>query len=295
MKKIILLTAFILLAMPFLVKADIIEPNSHSVARCAKIVNLDQFPNLKLFGVYTEVTGGQNEQEYQIEQNKCLYKGYKFNTLDIFWQADNGPRKKVDFAIDTYGGQVPDSNNLIAETIDYKISWQGGDNPVVLKEAGRLERFKDGTASQIYLNSDATGIGWSNIIKTGKYFILSLVVTILIELSLLFWLIRKKYKINSQDLSRRKIIITGIVASGLTLALIWYIWPLLVTIITMGFDQFRSVHYDLFYNLGEILVIFIEALIYWLIFRIKYRSALFISFVCNLASYLIGIIIFLLI
>ena len=64
--------------------ADVIPENSHSLSRCVKFVNLNDFSDVVLIGFYTGPMVDTYEA-YQIENDKCLGKGYKFNTLYIYW------------------------------------------------------------------------------------------------------------------------------------------------------------------------------------------------------------------
>lgn len=91
MKKIIgliLPTAMILTLAPSMALADIPMSNSHLIDKCVEIANLDQFPDMVLVGYVTGPELGETTNKYnafQIENNKCLDKGYKFNSLDVYW------------------------------------------------------------------------------------------------------------------------------------------------------------------------------------------------------------------
>jgi len=84
MKKITIL-GLILLGLgfsPLLASADVIMPGTHPLDRCAKIVNLDKYPNISLIA---RITGPMvSDSEFSlIENDKCLSKGYKFNSLQV--------------------------------------------------------------------------------------------------------------------------------------------------------------------------------------------------------------------
>jgi len=85
LRAIFLLTSLIL--APTLVSADLMSHDEHRVRRCIKIVNLDKFPDLALVGFYAGVGGNKDKkyEAYQIKNDECLTKGYKFNKLDIYW------------------------------------------------------------------------------------------------------------------------------------------------------------------------------------------------------------------
>jgi hypothetical protein len=108
-------------------------------------------------------------------------------------------------------------------------------------------------------------------------FLKALVQTILIETVVLFLLVKLVYK--SLKIKNRLLVLTGIVASFSTLPYVWFILPL--------FIQTR-VYYIL---ISEISVVLIEWLIIQGFLKISYKKALFISFICNMASFLIGLLI----
>lgn len=84
MKKITIL-GLILLGLGFsalLVSADEFPPNTHLMDRCAKIINLDKYPDISLVA---HITGPMVDSSgfSLIENGKCLSKGYKFNSLQV--------------------------------------------------------------------------------------------------------------------------------------------------------------------------------------------------------------------
>jgi len=87
MKKITFFGLFVLLGVlfsPLLAKADVVMPNFHQVGGCAKIVNLDKFTDVVLIGYITGPMVSKYEA-YQIKNNECLTRGYKFNSLSVYW------------------------------------------------------------------------------------------------------------------------------------------------------------------------------------------------------------------
>lgn len=85
MKKLFIYTLFSLafvLLFSSTVSADVIPPNSHSLDRCVKIVNLGEFPEMYLIGY---ITGPmvKGHETYIVEKDKCLSMGYKFNQLKV--------------------------------------------------------------------------------------------------------------------------------------------------------------------------------------------------------------------
>ena len=108
-------------------------------------------------------------------------------------------------------------------------------------------------------------------------FLISLIVTLIIEVPILFFMLRFFYK--NKKISLRKIISIGIVASALTLPYLWFV-----------LSPFILLNYYLY--VGEILVFLVEALVYYQFLELKFRRALVLSFVCNLISFIVGLIIF---
>lgn len=138
MKKLIIYTLFSL-AFMFLfsstVSADVIPPNSHSLDRCVKIVNLDKFPDIYLIGYITGPMVDGHEA-YIVKNGECLSMGYKFNQLTVLavkksyidsiginnLQISDKNIFTSDERMDPYGGYVDQSNPLIKEDIEYSIA-----------------------------------------------------------------------------------------------------------------------------------------------------------------------------
>ncbi|MDD5189880.1 MAG: hypothetical protein PHE50_02425, partial [Dehalococcoidales bacterium] len=140
MKKIavyaLLLLGFILL-FPLAVSADVILPNTHAVERSIVFVNLGEYPTIVLFGNVTSPVGNHVET-FQVENNKPLYKGYKFNKLLIYWntieKVDLGSRLNFDnfvAEIQSESYYVDDINPLMREEIQDSIAGFNGGKLVV--------------------------------------------------------------------------------------------------------------------------------------------------------------------
>ena len=103
----------------------------------------------------------------------------------------------------------------------------------------------------------------------------SLVFTSIIEVPLVFFLVRFVFKYNKKKLSTAFILFTSLIASALTLPYIWfYMHPYL--------DARLYVLY------AEIIVFIAESIIYHQILRIKLWQAIVISLVANITSYFLG-------
>ncbi len=108
-------------------------------------------------------------------------------------------------------------------------------------------------------------------------FVLSFVLTLIIEIPILFVFYKTIFKLKKQ--SFLNLFGIGFLASALTLPYLWFVLPLYI----------NTIYYI---YLGELLVFLIEALIYYWLIDIKLSKALIISFVANLISFGIGVLIF---
>jgi hypothetical protein len=107
-------------------------------------------------------------------------------------------------------------------------------------------------------------------------FLISLLVTLIIEVPILLFILKFLYK-NRKSL--QKIISVGLVASTLTLPYLWFVFP-----------PYILSNYYIY--VGEFLVILFESLIYMQFLELKFSKAFLISLICNVVSFLIGVIIF---
>lgn len=163
--------------------ADVLPENSHPLNRCVKFVNLNNFSDVVLIGYYTGPTIGWGA--YQIENDKCLDKGYKFNTLYIYWTTkekfhsinlvdlklvskkvawgggvdDKGNTVYYDIYspadlilllddIDPYGGYVNENNPLINETIEYSVAGYS-DGKLIVYKSKRSYEYNNGQSTKV--------------------------------------------------------------------------------------------------------------------------------------------------
>ncbi|MCX6737092.1 MAG: hypothetical protein NTW73_03355, partial [Candidatus Parcubacteria bacterium] len=155
MKKLIVSTLFSL-AFVFLflspVLADVVPGNSHPLNLCVKFVNLNEFPNIVLIGYYTGPMVDKYEL-YQVKNNECLTKGYKFNKLSIYWNTKD-KLNSIDTNnllledVEPYGGYVDQSNPLIKEDIEYSIAGFSG-NKLVIYKSKQISEYNNGTAKKV--------------------------------------------------------------------------------------------------------------------------------------------------
>jgi len=111
------------------------------------------------------------------------------------------------------------------------------------------------------------------------FFLFAAIVTIITELLVLLLLFNPVCGIPLRD-KILKLIPACVLGTGFTIFMLWWVFPgLLHTYakVTMG---------------GEIFALIIEAIIYWVVLRIKFKFAFILSFAANLSSYLLGVWLF---
>ena len=111
-----------------------------------------------------------------------------------------------------------------------------------------------------------------------QYFLIHLLFTIIVETCFLFFIIRFLFKINNKKIKSSLLLFAGFISSFLTLPYLWFVLPIFL----------KS-----FYSLavvGEILVVIIEAIMYKFIIRLNLKKAFVVSIACNLASFLLGLL-----
>ena len=137
MKKLtVFIFIFFLLCLSKIV-GDEIPYDHHPVKRVVTITNIYSYSNLVIIGYITGFVLRDNYIVYIVKNNEPLYKGYKFNNLELFaieWSdlVRAGGINKMDFKkisqrktpaeiIDPHGGVVPNDNPLKSEHYYYRI------------------------------------------------------------------------------------------------------------------------------------------------------------------------------
>jgi hypothetical protein len=106
-------------------------------------------------------------------------------------------------------------------------------------------------------------------------FLKSLILTILIEMSVLIIFIR--FVIKKKEISLPRLLFTGFIASFATLPYLWYIFPTYI-------DQ-----KGWYIIVSESFAVLIESFIILAILRISYLKAFLCSIACNMISFVIGL------
>lgn len=106
-------------------------------------------------------------------------------------------------------------------------------------------------------------------------FVQAFSLTFIIETAILYLLLRDSQKTE-------KIIFNSFVANALTHPLVWFVFPSLA--FSLGFG------YLLQTVISELFAFFVEALVFILLFKMAPRQAAFVSFICNVVSFLVGLL-----
>ena len=110
-------------------------------------------------------------------------------------------------------------------------------------------------------------------------FLKALSMTVAIETTVLFLAIRYAFRIPAAGLSNALLAFAGLFCSATTLPYLWFVLPAFVkTHVLLGL-------------VGEPLIVLVEAVFYYFVLRIGVKRSLLLSLVCNLASFLSGLLI----
>lgn len=107
-------------------------------------------------------------------------------------------------------------------------------------------------------------------------FLISLFLTLIIEIPILFVLVKYAFKENIEN---SKILFIGFLASFSTLPYLWFVFQPLINTLQ-------------YIYIGEIFVLLVEAVVYNQLLDIKIQRALLISFIANLVSFGFGLFVF---
>ena len=293
--------------------ADIIPDNAHYLNKCVMLENVE----IDNYRVIARASANllYNHEFYELKTGECIapnpswgpqnyyvnlyFLDKSFNIKDV--TLDNIKNKGIlIWELDVRWWYVNNSNPKTYEKKRYKISKNWGKYRLQLI---KTEDSQEGINNYPNISSDWFDINMP-IIPRNKYvhFFLARIVTVLIETILLFFIariFRKKSKI-----SYWWIIKTWVIASTVTLPLLWFVLPLFINdygtsvieawyIITWNnYNDVRINNHIVFTIVWEALVTLIEIFIikYWL--KISRWKAILASIICNLCSYLIWLLVF---
>jgi hypothetical protein len=110
-------------------------------------------------------------------------------------------------------------------------------------------------------------------------FLKALGLAVAIETAVLFLAIRYAFGIGRRVLPNALLAFAGILCSSTTLPYLWFVLPVfLKTRLVLGL-------------VGEPAIVLVEAVFYYFVLRIGVKRSLLVSFVCNLASFMGGMLI----
>jgi len=109
-------------------------------------------------------------------------------------------------------------------------------------------------------------------------FLISLAFTLFIEIITIYLLIKCFCGYDGAKISNSLLFFTGFLSSFATLPYLWFIVPLFIK---------TRIQYILF---GESFVIIFESLIIFFLLRVNLKKSLSISFICNILSFVMGLI-----
>jgi hypothetical protein len=109
-------------------------------------------------------------------------------------------------------------------------------------------------------------------------FLKALLLTDAIETAALLLTIRLWFRIGRRELPNSRLLFAGVFCSATTLPYLWFVLPWFIA------------HRGVFLAVGEPLVFLVEAVFYYFVLKIGMKRSLALSLVCNLASFLIGLL-----
>lgn len=303
MKKILFLT--ILFAFSKASYGDIIPDHSHSIHKCVKIVNAQDFPGISLIAVIRH-PGSEILNAQLLDPSACIEKGYKFNILRLFavkssYIAD----KKLDsinwlkdknclhanIYIESDGGYADNATPVSSIDEFYKIEGIT-DTSIILYKCKEVIKFNNGRP--VSINTYAYKAGMTALdqqnstpddpFATDNYFastaidfLKALLLTVLIETLVPFLFFKTKFR--SLPIKNKLLLFTGFLASFATLPYVWFVLPVFIQ------PTFTYV------LVSELSVTLIESLIICSLLKVGYNRSMLISVACNLASFLAGLLI----
>ena len=112
-----------------------------------------------------------------------------------------------------------------------------------------------------------------------QLFLCALFFTVAVETAVLFLCVRHLFKMKRKDAPDVLLLFCGMALSFATLPYVWFIFPMFASGAT-------------YMAAAEIFAFVAEAVGYKFILRVGWKRAAALSFICNAASFLIGLLIF---
>ena len=282
MKKILGILIMSLFVFWFWIYADVMPENSHWVSKCVSFQNTE-IDDYRLVVVNKTV---MDEEIYEPQAEKCLRGHYQFGASNQYLVEKSIPLDELN------------SFNIEEQA---KAKWELGVNGYYVDNSDPLNRVRKQFK---IINKDGwyeletvidTQENWSDdeeILQSSPWtitdFLIALLITIFIETWVLFiiknlngltYLESKDGTTNKIPVKNTKILLSWVSASAITLPLLRYVFPMFLW---NGWTYVIG---------GELLVFLIEVVIIKYIMNISRKKAFVVSFVCNLVSFLFGILI----
>ena len=146
------------------------------------------------------------------------------------------------------------------------------DSPIIYSTDVKTYFLKQTTKTQLnkikkFLSNDFTYQSYFSRFCT------SWIKTIILETIIVFFVCKLFYR--KDNIKSKKIFLTGLVASSVTLPILWFLLPIILN------------NYLLYAILGEIFVVAVETVIIKYLLKISWKKAIIASVCCNLFSVLI--------
>lgn len=263
--------------------ADVIPDNSHYVNRCVKLQNVE----IDNYRVIVENDTVTYRDVYEPLAWNCLEQHYKFwesrqylldKSVDIEEiTKENIQEKAIQiWNLDVNWWYVNNSNPLSNENFTYKIIKNWNDYTLEESDSESVDSFENETNYALEIVESEHGVELVSADRLVKFWIAWL-LTIFIETLVLFIIVKLFFK--KDKILNLRILLVGILASTITLPLLRFVVPLFITD-----GMWYAVIWELLVTLIEVFVIK-----YWL--KISWWKAILASVVCNLCSYLLGLLI----
>ena len=263
--------------------ADVIEPNTHYVNRCIKLQNVE----IDNYRVIVENDTVTTRDVYEPQIGQCLEQHYKFwqsrqYLLDKSIDIEEITQENIqDMAIQIWNlnvnwHYVDDSNPLSNENFTYKIVKNWTDYSLEESDKESTKSFQNETDYTLEIVETEQGVELVSSNRLIKFW-MAWILTILIETIVLFF-IAKLFR-NKNQISNWRLVLIWILASTMTLPLLRFVLPMFIK---------DGVEYTVIW---ELVVTLIEIFIikYWL--KVSRWKAILASVICNLCSYLLGLLI----
>ena len=263
--------------------ADVIPDNAHYVDRCVKLQNVE----IDNYRVIVENDTVTTRDVYEPQAGQCLEHHYKFGEsrqylLDKSVNIEEITKENIqDMAIQIWDlwvnwWYVDNSNPLSNENFTYNLVKNWNDYTLEESDSESVKTSEDENNYSLEIVESEQEIELASADRITK-FLIAWIITILIETIVLF-AIAKLFR-KKDEISNPRIILIWILASTITLPLLRFVLPLFVT------DEI------IYMIVWELAVTLIEIFIikYWL--KISRWKAIIASVVCNLCSYLFGLLV----